>query len=80
MHRITFVFMLERGGWKMIQHHISKPDSNMDKMGIDHSAFQNLMDAARAQQHAFGVEGLATIMFTDIAGLPEINAALGDWL
>ena len=30
-HRATFVFVLERGSWKMIQHHISEASSNMVK-------------------------------------------------
>ena len=67
MHRATFVFVLERGSWKLVQHHISQPDSNIEKMGVEHSAFAALIDAAQATQHDYGTEGLESIMFTDIA-------------
>ncbi|WP_299730198.1 nuclear transport factor 2 family protein [uncultured Tateyamaria sp.] len=78
VHRATFVFVLERGSWKMIQHHISQPDSNFDKMGVEHSAFRSLIEAAQAEEHDFGTEGLASIMFTDIANSTELAQAVGD--
>ena len=78
VHRATFVFVLERGSWKMVQHHISQPDSNMEKMGVEHSAFSALIDAAQASAHDFGTEGLASIMFTDIANSTALAQAAGD--
>lgn len=77
-HRITFVFVMERGAWKVVQHHISQPDSNMEKLGIEHKALHRLVEAARAENHDFGTEGLASIMFTDVANSTALNAALGD--
>jgi len=78
VHRATFVFVLERGSWKIVQHHISQPDSNIKKMGVEHSAFAALIDAAQATLHDFGTEGLASIMFTDIAESTAIAQAVGD--
>lgn len=78
VHRATFVFVLERGSWKMIQHHLSQPDSNFEKMGVDHSAFAALIEAAQATEHDFGTEGLASIMFTDIANSTALAQAAGD--
>lgn len=78
IHRATFVFVLERGSWKMVQHHISQPDSNMETLGIEHSALRRLVEAARAESHDFGTEGFASIMFTDIVNSSPIAAALGD--
>ncbi|MFL4472054.1 nuclear transport factor 2 family protein [Tateyamaria armeniaca] len=78
VHRATFVFVLERGSWKMVQHHISQPDSNVAKMGVDHNAFASLIAAAQATQHDFGTEGLASIMFTDIVNSSTLATATGD--
>jgi class 3 adenylate cyclase/ketosteroid isomerase-like protein len=81
-HRATFVFVMEKGGWKLIQHHISQADSNMEKIGREHSAFADLIAAAQSEKPDFGTSGMATIMFTDIAGSTELAAAMGDaaWL
>lgn len=81
-HRATFVFVLEKGGWKMIQHHISQGDSNLDKLGFEHSAFNDLIAAAQGDQPDLGASGLATIMFTDIAGSTQLAETMGDaaWL
>lgn len=82
VHRVTFVFVIERGGWKMVQHHISQPDSNLEKLGIEHKALNALVAAAQAGTHDFGEAGLASIMFTDVVGSTALAAAMGDnaWL
>ena len=77
-HRATVVFVLQQGSWKMIQHHISEATRNMPKLGIEHTAFQALLTAAQAANHDFGTEGLASIMFTDIAGSTRLAAMVGD--
>lgn len=82
VHRVTFVFVMERGGWKMVQHHISQPDSNFEKLGIEHKALNALVAAAQAGSHDFGEAGLASIMFTDVVGSTALASAMGDgaWL
>lgn len=79
-HRVTFVFVLENGGWKMVQHHISQPDSNVEKIGIEHVAMQSLIDAARDGFRLDQREGMASIMFTDIVNSSALAAAMGDRL
>lgn len=78
VHRITFVLLLEHGGWKIVHQHLSQPDSNVEKMGVEHSALRNLVEAAKGENLDFGTEGLASIMFTDIVNSSPVAAALGD--
>ncbi|WP_299353738.1 nuclear transport factor 2 family protein [uncultured Shimia sp.] len=77
-HRISFVFVMEQGRWKVIQHHISNPTSNLDKMGVEHRAFRDLLAAAEDEQLVVGLEGLSSIMFTDIANSTALAEAVGD--
>ncbi|MEP2530104.1 nuclear transport factor 2 family protein [Shimia sp.] len=78
MHRATYLFVMEHGGWKLVHHHLSEAASNMEKLGIEHTAFRDLLDAAQAEDHDFGTEGLASIMFTDIADSTQLAALVGD--
>ena len=77
-NRISFVFGLEHGLWKIVQIHISNPSSNMDKIGIEHEALDALMAAAQEGKLGLGREGMATVMFTDVvrgdAPAPLCNA------
>ncbi len=78
VHRLTCVFVMERGGWKMVQHHLSQPDSNIEKLGMEHQALNALVDAARDGFRLEQSEGMASVMFTDIADSTALAAALGD--
>ncbi|MFY9212074.1 MAG: nuclear transport factor 2 family protein [Aestuariivita sp.] len=78
IHRVTAVFVLEKGSWKMIQHHISQPDSNIEKMGVEHSAIQALVEAAQQGFSLGQREGLASVMFTDIVESSTLASAMGD--
>lgn len=77
-YRFSFVFALEAGIWKIVHVHVSNPRSNVEVWGGEHQVFQRLMQAAMAERHLFGVEGTATIMFTDIANSTSIAAFVGD--
>lgn len=81
-HRVSLVFVMEHGSWKVIQHHISNPTSNLEKMGVEHRAFSDLLEAAEDEKLVVGIEGLSSIMFTDIANSTALAAAVGDriWL
>ena len=68
LHRFTFVLTLEDGAWRIVQIHVSNPTSNIDKMGVEHQALDELIRAAREAFRLEQKEGVATIMFTDIAG------------
>ncbi|GAB5437781.1 nuclear transport factor 2 family protein [Falsiruegeria mediterranea] len=78
LHRFTFVLHLEEGNWRMVQLHVSNPLPNMDKMGADHHALDDLIEAARADNVMQGQSGVATVMFTDIVGSSVIAQAVGD--
>ena len=78
VHRITFVFVLEAGAWKIAHIHISNPMSNVEKMGIEHQALNALVEAAREGFRLDQREGMASIMFTDIANSTAITSVLGD--
>lgn len=78
LHRFTFVLHLEDGSWRMVQLHVSNPLPNMDKMGADHHALDDLIEAARAEDVMQGQSGVATVMFTDIVGSSVIAQAVGD--
>ncbi len=77
-HRFTFVLHLENGVWKMVQLHVSNPTSNMEKLGIEHEALNALIEAARQEFTLDQSEGMASVMFTDIADSSEITRQLGD--
>ena len=77
-YRFSFVFTLESGIWKIVHVHVSNPRSNLEVWGGEHQVFQRLMQAAKAEGHIFGVEGTATIMFTDIANSTSLAAFVGD--
>ena len=77
-YRFSLVFELEAGIWKIVHVHVSNPRSNVEVWGGEHQLFQQLLQAAKAEGHDFGVEGTATIMFTDIANSTSLAAFVGD--
>lgn len=77
-YRISFIFVLESGSWKIIQMHLSNPTSNIEKMGIEHSALPALVEAAKKGSLGLGREGMATIMFTDVVDSSALADVMGD--
>lgn len=77
-HRFTFVLHLENGIWKLVQLHVSNPTSNVEKMGREHEALNALIEAAREGFTQDQTEGVASVMFTDIAESSAITRQLGD--
>ncbi len=80
-YRFSFVFAMQLGIWKIVHVHTSTPRANRDLTGIEHTTFQRLLAAAQsdaAEEEAFGVEGTATIMFTDVANSTTLVAYVGD--
>lgn len=78
VERFTWVFVLEHGSWKIAHVHVSNPTSNVEKLGVEHTAFDRLMNAAREEFSAPSGEDTATVMFTDIADSSSIAASVGD--
>ena len=77
-NRISFVFGLEHGLWKIVQIHISNPSSNLEKIGIEHAALDGLMQAAKEGSLGLGREGMATVMFTDVVDSSALADLMGD--
>lgn len=79
LQRTTLVFILEGAAWKIIQRHGSAPIPNTVHLGVEQTAIQRLVDAARDEGPALAqTEGLASVLFTDLEGSTELTAALGD--
>ncbi|HUV64237.1 MAG TPA: adenylate/guanylate cyclase domain-containing protein [Sedimentisphaerales bacterium] len=78
VERFTWVFVLEHGVWKIAHVHVSNPTSNIEKLGVEHTAFDRLISAAKEEFSAPSGEDTATVMFTDIADSSSIAATIGD--
>lgn len=76
--RHSFVFVLQDGHWKAAQCHISFPVANEEVGGFEHRAIGELLVSLEAGDLDPGDEGMATIMFTDIADSTALASALGD--
>ena len=80
-YRFSFVFAMQLGIWKIVHAHLSTPRANRELTGVEHTTFQQLLAAAQSdvmEKETFGVEGTATIMFTDIANSTTLAAFVGD--
>ena len=78
--RFTFVLVIEEGMWRMIQFHGSNNFPNVEKMGVEQTALDTLIRAAREDFTLDQREGMATVMFTDIVNSSALAAAVGDRL
>ena len=84
--RMTFVFHLEHGDWKIVQGHVSLPQSN-ESIGMTlTTTLDELERTVRREQPdvtaACAVDGTVTIVFTDIVDSTVLTSRLGDqaWL
>ncbi len=76
--RSTFVLHLEKGVWRIVHVHNSNPVSNMEALGYQSRGVEELLEAALATPVDLTHTGMATIMFTDIAGSSALAETLGD--
>lgn len=76
--RITLVFILERGIWRIQHIHNSVAMSNLEMLGYEHTALNDLLAAAEDEAPRIGLTGIASVMFTDIADSSAIAQAIGD--
>lgn len=77
-HRLTFVFALADGAWKIIHIHLSNPTPNIEKMGVENTVLDDLMAAAKEGFEGLGREGMASVMFTDVVDSSAIADLVGD--
>lgn len=76
--RISMVFTLEDGVWRIVHVHNSNPTPNMDSMGYEARNLEDLAAAAQSATFDLGRTGIATVMFTDIVDSTALAAAMGD--
>ena len=76
--RITFVFALEQGIWRIVQMHLSFPKPNVEVIGKEHSVFNEIISSVKSQNHNAITDGTTTIMFTDIVDSTALASAMGD--
>lgn len=79
-YRNTIVFVLEEGSWKIIQVHISNPDSTFQSLGVPNETMKALEAAARNEELGLGTSGMASVMFTDIVDSSAVADRMGDRL
>src|SRR5712691_4556390 len=81
--RVTTVFHLEHGEWKVVQWHFSVGIPNEEALGVQlTTSMDALAEAAAADQpdleEATSPEGTVTILFTDIENSSVLTERLGD--
>lgn len=76
--RLTFVFVLEHGIWRVQHIHNSVAISNLDVLGYEHTAFEQRLEAAKSGFRLDQTEGLATVMFSDIENSSGLAQMIGD--
>lgn len=76
--RVTLIFALEKGIWKVQHIHNSFPVSNVEAWGYEHSAFDDLLHAVSSADPQVGKTGIAAVMFTDIVDSSQLADIVGD--
>ncbi len=77
--RTVLVFVLEGASWKIINRHASLPFPNVEFVGSEQLAIQNLVNAAlEGGPELLQTEGLASVLFTDVKGSTTLAEAMGD--
>jgi len=76
--RMSWVYVMEESAWRIAQIHTSFPTPNIEVMGVEHSAFDELIASAMENfDHVEGAE-TTTVMFTDIVDSTAIANTVGD--
>ncbi|WP_170480783.1 adenylate/guanylate cyclase domain-containing protein [Ruegeria arenilitoris] len=79
IYRTVVIFVLEGASWKIVNRHASVPTPNIELVGVEQLAIQQLIDAAREEgPELIQSEGLASVLFTDVEGSTALAEALGD--
>lgn len=76
--RGTLIFGLENAVWRIVHIHNSSPINNVLTMGYDPETFYDLINAAAQAMPDLGRDGMASVMFTDIADSTSLAQAMGD--
>ena len=79
VYRTVLLFVLEGAAWKIVNRHASVPTPNIELVGKEQLAIQQLVDAAREEgPELIQTEGLASVLFSVVAGSTALAEALGD--
>ena len=80
--RWTMIFELEAGSWKIVHSHFSSPVPNLETAGVElPRSLSDLVDSIGAGSELLvttGLEGTATLMFTDIVDSTPLSISLGE--
>ncbi|MFT5110786.1 MAG: adenylate cyclase [Parasphingorhabdus sp.] len=76
--RITFVFVLEQGVWKVAHAHLSFPKPNVEVVGGDLSGFNEIIASIEKEKNNLTMSGTTTVMFTDIVDSTLLASTVGD--
>ncbi len=78
-YRTVLIFVLEGAAWKIVNRHASVATPNIELVGKEQLAIQQLIDAAREDgPELILTEGLASVLFTDVEGSTALAESLGD--
>jgi class 3 adenylate cyclase len=84
--RLTYVFHLEHGEWKIVQAHHSVPSSNAEHGFLLTTSVEDIVRSVSVAppdlSGTSAADGTVTLVFTDIEDSTKLNAFLGDqrWL
>jgi class 3 adenylate cyclase len=81
--RITAVFMIETGRWRLVQWHQSAAVENLDAYGVelrgDLGALVESLDESSSEIiGAAASRGTVTLMFSDVADSTQLSESMGD--
>lgn len=81
--RVTFVFALDAGIWRIVQAHLSAAVPNPELVGVELTAtledlLASIGPVAEEKIRSTIREGTVTLMFTDIEGSTALAARIGD--
>lgn len=76
--KLSIVYVLEQGIWRIQMIHNAVSISNLEVLGYEHSAISELLDALNQNPNPIGLSGDVSLLFTDVVGSTELAEALGD--
>lgn len=81
--RITAVFVMDHGVWRVVQWHASAPISNQELLGVElTTTLDNLLESVSEDSSAIeriaGSHGTMTLVFTDIVDSTAYGQQIGD--
>ena len=76
-YRLTVVFVLQQGVWRVFHSHFSIPEGSTIPRGDLTATLSDLLDSV-GDEFGISVSRTQTVMFTDIVGSTALAAELGD--